>query len=119
MAPHNEGLNSLPIAQDVKFIRRWIDALKSGKYKKGVDRLRCGDNKFCCLGVAADLKYPNEWVFLDDSFLMKNSPTFFSLGDRGLVNDLIELNDSNATWDPVISRLKDHIKTIHPYANRR
>jgi hypothetical protein len=32
----------------------WADALESGKYKQGHERLRDGD-KFCCLGVLCDL----------------------------------------------------------------
>jgi hypothetical protein len=34
--------------------KKWIRALRSGKYKQGEDQLRSGD-KFCCLGVACDL----------------------------------------------------------------
>jgi hypothetical protein len=33
---------------------RWIDALLSGDYSQGTDRLRTGD-RFCCLGVLCDL----------------------------------------------------------------
>jgi hypothetical protein len=35
-------------------VARFVEALRSGKYKQGRDRLRTGD-KFCCLGVACDL----------------------------------------------------------------
>ena len=34
---------------------RWIEALKSGKYKQGKGRLRNKDNEFCCLGVLCEL----------------------------------------------------------------
>ena len=34
--------------------KKWISALRSGKYKQGKDYLRVGD-KFCCLGVACDI----------------------------------------------------------------
>jgi len=37
---------------DIK--KKWLAALRSGKYKKGVGRLRTED-KFCCLGVLADV----------------------------------------------------------------
>lgn len=39
-------------------IQRWIDALRSGKYKQGMRALKSGtvdDPKFCCLGVACDI----------------------------------------------------------------
>jgi hypothetical protein len=33
---------------------KWVEALRSGEYKQGKDRLRCEDT-YCCLGVLADL----------------------------------------------------------------
>ena len=38
----------------------WVAALRSGKYEQGKEYLRWG-NKFCCLGVLADLISPEEW----------------------------------------------------------
>lgn len=42
-----------------EFAERWIEALKSGKYKQGLSELkntdRYGNCKYCCLGVAAEL----------------------------------------------------------------
>lgn len=34
--------------------KKWLDALRSGKYKQGVGQLRTG-NRFCCLGVACEV----------------------------------------------------------------
>ena len=34
--------------------QKWLDALRSGKYKQGREALH-EDNEFCCLGVACDL----------------------------------------------------------------
>ena len=34
--------------------QKWIDALRSGKFKKGVGHLN-QDNYFCCLGVACEI----------------------------------------------------------------
>lgn len=39
---------------------RWIEALRSGRYKQGHGVLRQGD-EFCCLGVICDLCAPSEW----------------------------------------------------------
>jgi hypothetical protein len=36
--------------------KKWIAALRSGKYKQGYGRLNIG-NEFCCLGVACELAY--------------------------------------------------------------
>lgn len=39
----------------------WIKALRSGKYLQGSGSLRTKDNKFCCLGVLADVLNPKGW----------------------------------------------------------
>lgn len=36
----------------------WLDALKSGKYIQGIEKLKCsidGTTKHCCLGVLAEI----------------------------------------------------------------
>jgi len=38
--------------QEIK--KKWVDALRSGKYKQGKGTLRFND-KYCCLGVLTDL----------------------------------------------------------------
>lgn len=42
-----------------ELIEKWLEALESGKYKQGVNRLVKNDEKyghrFCCLGVACDV----------------------------------------------------------------
>ena len=40
--------------------KKWVAALRSGKYEQAKGWLREGD-KFCCLGVACDLFDPDEW----------------------------------------------------------
>lgn len=42
-------------------IRKWVKALRSGKYKQGIGALRLAD-KFCCLGVACDVFDKTRWV---------------------------------------------------------
>lgn len=39
--------------QEIK--AKWIAALRSGQYKQGTGTLRTSNDKFCCLGVLADL----------------------------------------------------------------
>lgn len=38
-----------------KNAKKWVKALKSGKYRKGTNYLHPKGNRFCCLGVACDL----------------------------------------------------------------
>jgi len=41
---------------DKKLKRKWVDALRSGKYKQGLAQLRTTLNAFCCLGVLCDVQ---------------------------------------------------------------
>jgi hypothetical protein len=43
-----------------KNIRKWVKALRSGKYKRAIGALR-NRNRFCCLGVACDVSQVGEW----------------------------------------------------------
>lgn len=46
--------NELKLNQ--KFKRKWLTALRSGKYKQGEGVLKVkGKQEFCCLGVACDI----------------------------------------------------------------
>jgi hypothetical protein len=56
--------------------KKWVRALRSGKYKQGERYLRKGD-AFCCLGVLADV-HGCRWK--------KESPTLYSL--IGKIHDL-------------------------------
>ena len=40
---------------------KWLEALRSGKYKQGRGKLRSVDNEFCCLGVLCDVSGQGEW----------------------------------------------------------
>ena len=36
-------------------MKKWVSALRSGKYRQGKGQLRDPDDHFCCLGVLCDL----------------------------------------------------------------
>lgn len=48
------------MAINKKLIRKWVKALRSGKYKQGSEALRNGDT-YCCLGVLCDVIDPSGW----------------------------------------------------------
>lgn len=53
--------------------KKWIDALKSGKYRQAEGALRV-KNRFCCLGVLCDLykkEHPSAHWLPDGSFQVK------------------------------------------------
>ena len=47
--------------------RKWIEALRSGKYRQTTGTLRDRDG-FCCLGVLCDISGTGEWVQDDGSW---------------------------------------------------
>lgn len=104
-------------AQQKKNRQKWIDALRSGKYKQGRGTLKDGDS-FCCLGVLCDVyaktRRYNGWdshgTFFDKSFAnnsdvdlitpvmdwvgMTNSGgTYYTKKGKG--NSLMGLNDES------------------------
>lgn len=48
---------------DPELKKRWVDALRSGKYKQCAGKLHDGEG-FCCIGVLADIQ-GCEWVQKD------------------------------------------------------
>lgn len=44
---------------------KWVEALRSGKYKQTQGVLRSSANHFCCLGVLCDIVDPHAWGTLD------------------------------------------------------
>jgi hypothetical protein len=42
-----------------EFKEKWLEALRSGKFKQGISRLHnLGSDKYCCLGVACRIMHP-------------------------------------------------------------
>lgn len=41
--------------------QKWLEALRSGKYKQGRLALRTKADDFCCLGVLCDVSGVSEW----------------------------------------------------------
>lgn len=58
-----------------EFKAKWLEALRSGKYKQGLNLLRKGD-EFCCMGVACDLIDPSGWKKTPGHFKWRDVPSF-------------------------------------------
>ena len=63
---------------------RWVEALESGDYKQGMERLRPSPDQYCCLGVGCNLYNPKEWC-----------PPFDL---RGFMDHISTLPDEVAEW---------------------
>lgn len=48
--------------------KKWIEALRSDKYKQGREQLRKGKDRFCCLGVLCDVFDNGQWKLDSDIF---------------------------------------------------
>ena len=105
--------------KDIK--KKWIDALRSGKFKQGSGELcNMESNKYCCLGVLCEItrqdnphiKRTKEGHYslhkkdsvdgqLDDAML-----TYFGIDDE-IQNELIDMNDDR---DKSFKQIADYIK---------
>lgn len=68
--------------------KKWVDALRSGKFKQGRGALRSPDGSFCCLGVADEvckLKDPS-------SYLLRSTGAKLGLNQE-LQHQLYTMND--------------------------
>lgn len=41
---------------------KWVEALRSGRYKQGRLQLRTDDDCYCCLGVLCEVSGKGQWV---------------------------------------------------------
>lgn len=84
--------------------QKWIEALRSGKYKQGHGQLRDLDNRYCCLGVLCDVQgrkwrrqYGDEWGIGNgaefDSGGEANNKLLNDIGGREIATKLIRMND--------------------------
>lgn len=63
--------------------QKWLEALRSGKYKQGTGKLASFENRYCCLGVLCEIareeipihkqKFSND--FTQDGFYSYNNAT--------------------------------------------
>ena len=106
--------------QEVK--TKWIQALRSGKYKQGQAYLRQGDS-YCCLGVLCDLNESRQWTPIDHSFKKIYSP--FPDDEHQLLpknisqwadlieieqEELVELNDTEEyTFEQIADYIEENL----------
>jgi hypothetical protein len=47
---------------DPELKKKWVEALRSGKYRQGYGYLRYVTDEFCCLGVLCDIYDKTLWI---------------------------------------------------------
>lgn len=110
-------------------IRRWVRALRSGKYRQGPGWLCVGD-AFCCLGVACDISGLGRWgrgvrgmpyVTQDGEdicFMPSPVQDWFGL-DYRYCEFLAGLNDCGRSFDEIADVIEhDYLNTLYDSARR-
>jgi hypothetical protein len=109
---------------------KWIEALRSGKFKQGKNALRAGDS-FCCLGVACELyrktrkkgfiKWDDQNNFhtLSDkrhTFLPKSVQAWLGLtsnwGELNHDGSLAILNDEGKTFNEIADIIEQNVDKL-------
>ena len=101
-----------------KFKRKWVTALRSGKFKQGSGYLKTkGVQKHCCLGVACAIAgipaqvYGNKGMpsELPEKY-QKMLPPFFRAEnscDREAMTDLSSMNDDGASFEKIADYIEE------------
>lgn len=99
---------------DVK--QRWINALRSGRYKQAQRYLRTLSDKYCCLGVLCDLVQPKGWNKSEFSYSHNDCTQIISCSmceSTGLAFeeavDLATLNDSSESFEDIARYIEAEI----------
>ena len=58
---------------DQELKQKWVDALRSGNYEQTTRQLRGSEDKFCCLGVLANIVDPDAWELRGNTWLWNGS----------------------------------------------
>lgn len=104
------------VVLDPNLKKRWVNALRSGKYRQGKGKLRSFDDKFCCLGVLCDIEGA-KWQVDGDHYNADGSGAFlpetireqygvdsdFEIYDRetDTYSSLSSMNDAGTTFETI------------------
>lgn len=98
---------------DAEWKRKWVEVLRSGKYKQGLGRLRTVDNCYCCLGVLCDLIDPTGWEGYGDykwreskDDVPEKTADEISLGSQ---HCLIEMNDGGLPFAAIADWIEEKL----------
>ena len=108
--------------EEIKFVEKWIEALRSGEYKQTRETLVVKKpfhhSKYCCLGVAcrvADIKdeeiiNDNELCYLEEP-LLSRIPAYTNF-IRSLESRLITMNDDDKkTFEEIADYIEERLKS--------
>jgi len=99
---------------------KWVEALRSGRYKQTRGRLR-DTQGMCCLGVLCDILHPEGWENYDSSFQFRQEvkmppaeilreaglPTSTELGS--VADKLAIKNDTGASFSEIADCIENRL----------
>src|SRR5687767_12329689 len=101
---------------------KWLEALRSGKYKQARLRMRhpngAGtEDGFCCLGVLCEVLRPNEWTRSESGSWMHHGnmeyPSGQILREAGLefnqAKRFAGMNDNRDTFEEIADHIEDEL----------
>jgi hypothetical protein len=98
---------------DPEFKKKWVAALRSGKYKQGKGGLRNQHGEFCCLGVACDVMDPDAWdgtVMWRKYGALDTNLDFIVLGNGASIgNKLAQMNDNGKTFAQIADYIEENV----------
>lgn len=92
------------------FKKKWLTALRSGKYKQGRSSLKMKDeNKYCCLGIAC-LVAGQKNIGSDGFISMHNNlvPKILKSSDY-VPYELANMNDSGHSFTKIANWIEKHL----------
>lgn len=99
---------------DAKLKRKWVAALRSGKYKQGTNALH-EDRAYCCLGVLATVsgcRWRNGYPLISGHHVDDGgellSPTIFGL-PAPIQKKLARKNDKGEPFDRIADYIEEHL----------
>lgn len=109
----------------------WVNALRSGEYNQGIYVLN-NEGNFCCLGVLCEvaikngvkmsvqqtdegIAYDGSTAFLPESVAIWagiNTPNGGWMDGHGNWNSLVQLNDSNESFDLIADIIDENVSKL-------
>ena len=98
---------------------KWLEALRSGRYRQGKWALRNSDETYCCLGVLCDIVDSNKWNKEEYDYDWDDDgqkySTLLPLSIHELfqvipIDNLIQKNDSGSTFEEIALYIEANVQ---------
>jgi hypothetical protein len=94
---------------DAGIKRKWVEALRNGKYKQGMRQLKDGD-AYCCLGVlceVAGIRISDNGRFAGEGH--DYGPIYGVIHDGAKVSKLWAMNDEGVPFPKIADHIEKHL----------